>query len=89
MTDSASEDVTMPITPAQVRGARAMLNMSQDQLAEVTGLKRLAISRLETGVTDPHGSTLDRIQAALEEAGAFFMETDAGVGVLIGRDDGR
>lgn len=73
----------MAITPSQVRGARAMLNMSQDELAEMTGLKRLAISRLETGVTDPHDSTLERIRDALERAGAVFIETDVGVGVIV------
>lgn len=73
----------MVIMPSQVRGARAMLSISQDELAEMTGLKRLAISRLETGVTDPHETTLARIQAALEEAGAVFIETDVGIGVIV------
>lgn len=76
----------MGITPSQVRGARAMLNISQDELAAMAGLKRLAISRLETGVTDPHDSTVERIQVALEAAGAAFFETDAGVGVIAKRD---
>lgn len=73
----------MAITPSQVRGARAMLNISQDELADMAGLKRLAISRLETGVTDPHDSTIERIQVALETAGAVFIETDVGVGVIV------
>lgn len=75
----------MAITPSQVRGARAMLNISQDELAEMAGLKRLAISRLETGVTDPHDSTIARIQVALETAGAVFFETDTGVGIIVKR----
>lgn len=73
----------MAITPSQVRGARAMLNLSQDELAAMAGLKRLAISRLETGATDPHDSTIERIQVALETAGAVFIETDVGVGVIV------
>lgn len=60
-----------------------MLNMSQDELAARTGLKRLAIGRFETGVTDPHDSTLERIQIALENAGAVFIETDVGMGVIV------
>jgi len=60
-----------------------MLNMSQDELAARTGLKRLAIGRFETGATDPHDSTLERIQVALEDAGAVFIKTDVGTGVIV------
>lgn len=73
----------MPITSAQVRGARAMLNITQEEVATRASLKRVAVARFETGVTDPHDSTLERIQLALEEAGAVFIETDAGVGVIV------
>jgi predicted transcriptional regulator len=75
----------MSITAAQVRGARAMLNMDQEELARRAGLKRVAIGRFETGVTSPHDSTLQRIQVALEEAGVVFIETDTGFGVLLSR----
>lgn len=73
----------MPITSAQVRGARAMLSLTQEQVANRAGLKRVAVARFETGITDPHESTLERIQTALERAGAIFIETDTGVGVIV------
>jgi predicted transcriptional regulator len=79
----------MAITPAQVRGARAMLNITQDELAVMSELKRVAIARFETGMTAPHASTLEGIQAALEAAGAVFIETNAGVGVMLRHEANR
>ena len=78
----------MAITPAQVRGARAMLNLTQSELAVMAGLRRVAIARFETGVTEPNGSTLERLQAALEVAGIVFIETEAGAGVLLEKRTG-
>lgn len=77
----------MSITPAQVRGARAMLNLTQEEVATMAGLKRVAVARFETGVTDPHGSTLERLQSALEGAGVVFIESETGTGLLL-RNDG-
>lgn len=74
----------MPITAAQARGARAMLGLHQEDLAKQAGVTRSTLATFEAGETSPHGPTLRRIQAALETAGAVFIETDVGVGVLIG-----
>jgi len=73
----------MPITAAQVRGARAMLAMHQADLAQAAGIGRSTLATFETGETSPHPSTLGRIQTVLEDAGAVFIETDAGTGVII------
>lgn len=75
----------MAISSAQVRGARAMLNMTQAELAEAADVKRLAIVRFENEDTAPHDATLARIEAALEGKGAVFVDTDAGAGVIIRR----
>src|SRR4051794_15549806 len=61
------------ITPAQIRGARAMLDLTQKQLAEQAGLSVQALGNIETGASDPKASTLAAIQAALETAGAEFI----------------
>src|SRR4051812_41593416 len=61
------------ITPAQIRGARAMLDLTQKQLAERAGLSPQALGNIETGASDPKASTLAAIQEALEEAGAEFI----------------
>lgn len=73
----------MAITAAQVRGARAMLGITQSELAEAADVKRLAVVRFESGETSPHASTLAKIEAALEGRGIVFIETDAGAGVIL------
>ena len=75
----------MAITAAQVRGARAMLAMHQVDLAKAAGIGRSTLATFEIGETSPHPSTLERIQAVLEDAGAVFIETNAGTGVMIAR----
>jgi len=73
----------MPITAAQARGARAMLGLHQEDLAKQAGVTRSTLATFEAGGTSPHEATLQRIQVALETAGAVFVETDAGVGVIV------
>lgn len=75
----------MSVTAVQVRGARAMLAMHQADLARAAGIGRSTLATFETGDTSPHPSTLARIQVVLEEAGAVFIETDAGTGVIVRR----
>lgn len=62
-----------------------MLGLHQEDLAKKAGLTRSTLATFEAGETSPHGPTLQRIQVALEAAGAVFIETDVGVGVLLGR----
>lgn len=76
----------MTISAAQVRGARAMLGITQAELAEAAGVKRLAIVRFESEVTAPHEGTLASVEAALEGRGIVFIKTDAGAGVILTYD---
>ncbi len=74
------------ITPVQIRAARALLNLSQDELAEASGLARQSIKNIERGVTDPRLSTAMTIKTTLEKAGVQFLEvgTEAlGAGVAL------
>jgi predicted transcriptional regulator len=75
------------ITPAQIRGARAMLDLTQKQLAERAGLSPQALVSIETGASDPKASTLTAIQAALEEAGIEFLPN--GVRVRVKQQEKR
>jgi transcriptional regulator with XRE-family HTH domain len=63
----------MTVTTAQIRGARGILNWSQADLAERTGISATSIGSIENGVSTPRANTLATIQRAFEEAGIEFL----------------
>ncbi|CAP57821.1 helix-turn-helix domain-containing protein [Gluconacetobacter diazotrophicus] len=71
------------ITGRQVRAARALLNWTQERLAEQALVALTALKRLESerglGV---HESTTDQVRRALEAAGILFIESGQGRGVM-------
>lgn len=69
------------ISPLQCRMARAAVGMSIADLAKASGVREMTISSFENGA-DSRRSTIDKIQAALEEAGATFIA--AGEASLVG-----
>lgn len=72
------------ISPQQIRGARAMLGLTQASLAEAAGISTTALNNIERGTADPKASTLGAIQRALEEAGVqFIAENGGGPGVRL------
>ncbi len=60
---------------AQVRMARAAVGWGVRELAERANITPKTVSRIENG-GDALASTLDRIQAALEDAGVIFIDED-------------
>jgi len=66
----------MSITPAQCRGARAMLKMSRDALAKAAGVGGRTVVDFESGLRTPIKSTHAAIQSALEKAGVEFTNGD-------------
>jgi transcriptional regulator with XRE-family HTH domain len=66
----------MSITTAQIRGARGILNWSQADLAERTGISATSIGSIENGVSTPRANTLTLIQKAFEGAGIEFIGMD-------------
>lgn len=66
------ESNVMTITTAQIRGARGILNWSQADLAERTGISATSIGSIENGVSTPRASTLASIQNAFENVGIEF-----------------
>ncbi len=65
------------ITPSQVKGARAMLGLSQRELAVLAGVGLATVQRLElTARVRGAAETLWKIQTALEEAGVEFIPAD-------------
>jgi len=72
------------ITPQQIRGARAMVGLTQAELAERAGISKTGLNNIERGSADPKASTLAAIQRALEEAGVEFIpENGGGPGVRL------
>src|SRR6516165_7996909 len=70
----------LQITSAQIRAARALLNLSGRELSERSGISPSTLHRAETadGKPNMHASTLIAIKAALEALGVEFLD-DTGV----------
>jgi transcriptional regulator with XRE-family HTH domain len=66
----------MLITPDQIRAARALLRMDQDELARRANVSVVTVRRLEApgGLSKVASGTFAEIQRALEAAGAEFIE---------------
>lgn len=67
-------------TPRQCRAARALLGISQRDLAVSAGIGLRTLEAFETSTTAPRSATARRIRSALERAGAHCLGTD---GVLL------
>ena len=74
----------MIIVP-QIKAARAMLGLSQQELASKSGISVATLNNIERGAqTDPKLSTLSAIRRALEAGGVEFTdETMGGIGVRL------
>lgn len=76
----------MPISPEQLRGARAMLGLSREEAAKLAGVSERTLidfERRAEGRT-ARKSTLLALKAALEGAGIeFIAENGGGPGVRL------
>jgi transcriptional regulator with XRE-family HTH domain len=68
--------VIVMITPRQIRAARALLDWSQQELADRAIVSLNAVARLEKGIVDSRISTVLAIQKALIKAGIEFLDPD-------------
>lgn len=66
----------MSITISQIRGARGILNWSQQDLAQRTGISATSIGSIENGVTTPRASTLETIRSTFERNDIEFLGLD-------------
>ena len=76
------------ISVEQIRAARALLGMSQANLAAQVGFSSMTIKRAE-GIGQPYPSAdaIAAIRAALETAGVIFLsENGNGPGVALRKD---
>lgn len=75
------------ITPAQCRAARALIEWSQQQLAEAAKVGVVTVRQFEGNASQPRNSTLEVIQRALESAGVIFVpENGEGPGVRLRKE---
>ncbi|MBB3407102.1 transcriptional regulator with XRE-family HTH domain [Rhizobium sp. BK316] len=72
-------DVSIVITAAQMRAARALLGIDQRQLAELAGISVPTIQRMEASLDVVRGNvdSLMRLLAALESAGVEVINEGA------------
>lgn len=61
------------ITPPQIRAGRALLGITQAELAAAAGISTTGLNNIERGVADSKVSTLRAIRAALEAAGVVVL----------------
>jgi transcriptional regulator with XRE-family HTH domain len=74
----------MTISPAQCRAARGLLDWSQQDLADASGVGNTTICNFEGGHSSPQQAKLDALRRAFERAGVIFVERDGdGPGVRL------
>lgn len=72
------------MNPAQCRAARALLDISQAELATAAKVGLSTVRNFEAGRSTPVQNNLDAIVRVLEERGALFIEQNgAGPGVRL------
>lgn len=74
----APRDFFLMISARQIKAARALLGLGQLELAKNANLGLATVRRIEAAVDEVTGTaqTMARIQHALEEAGASFIDQD-------------
>ena len=66
------------IIPSQCRAARALVRMSQADLAGKAGVATQTLADFERGARQPYDRTLADIVKALEAAGVEFIQENGG-----------
>lgn len=64
----------MVASPEQLRAARALLRLGQDELARLAGVSAVTVRRAETGAAGVSADAMDGLRRALEMAGIDFIE---------------
>ena len=74
----------MMLTGPLSRAARALVQLTREQLADQCGLDAAAIERFERSLGDPGEESRARLQASLEKASVVFIpENGGGAGVRL------
>jgi len=65
------------MTPAQCRAARAMVDLSQEDLAKAAAASLSTVRNFEAGRTLPIANNLAAMRRVLEDAGIIFLDEGA------------
>ncbi len=78
----------MPLTSHQCRAARGLLDWTQEELAERSGVSRSTVRGFENGQHELHRGNAAVIRGAFEAAGVILIDADdmAGPGVRLRTD---
>ncbi|WP_427902244.1 helix-turn-helix domain-containing protein [Methylobacterium fujisawaense] len=71
------------ITPGQCRAARALLELSQKELAESAGVSLRTLQGFEAGDRELQSLALSAIKRILEEKGIALIRQDDWIGVKL------
>lgn len=79
------------IDASQIKAARALVGMTQDDVAKASGLSVQTIKRMElTGTERSTVANVMAVQRVLEAAGVIFIpENGGGVGVRLAKPKGQ
>jgi DNA-binding transcriptional regulator YiaG len=75
MSEYSSLIDNVQLSSAQIRAARALLNISSKSLSEMSNVGWATVRRFEEfdGIPPSRSGTLERVKAALEQAGIEFL----------------
>ena len=80
------------ITAEQCRAARALVDLSREDLADLSKTAHRTIVDFERGARQPRTATLEALRLALEQAGVAFLaegeQIAGGAGVRLARRGG-
>ncbi|MCT7374723.1 helix-turn-helix transcriptional regulator [Chelativorans salis] len=77
---------TMEVTPSQIRAARGLLDISQQELADLSKVSLRTIVQIERGSKPPSASIVQALVLSLEAVGIeFISQNGGGPGVRLAR----
>ncbi|MBN9068319.1 MAG: helix-turn-helix transcriptional regulator [Rhizobiales bacterium] len=74
----------IPEVMALLRAARALLNLHQEQVADIAGVSRQTIARIENESGTIPVETIEKVRNALEKRGVMFLPSSAECGPAVG-----